>query len=326
MAILIQLTGWIWLRLSHNHLAKMWPMSLAWRELLALAGKSFWVYLYCLSAGIYLAISRLLINAGFGPDQVPVYQYNNRLCELALFVIISASLASMPKITQWLASPDSSFRERALREAQRLNTFQTFIGCSAAVGYLVINELFIRYWLGKNLHAPVWWQAAFAANLAVTAAGYVGFDLAARCCENGIRVGGMGVALSALLNLGLSLLAMKFHKITGIAFAMVISQSLLTLGLGYYSCRQTGISWWQLTFKNWLLALAVVALGTVVRFYIPLTSLSTAGINAAILLIVMLLLAGALGIKPGELRAEVQIVRDIFQKKRETAQVSRKKV
>jgi hypothetical protein len=123
------------------------------------------------------------------------------------------------------------------------------------------------------------------------------------------------VALSALLNLGLALLAMKYHSIAGIAFAMVVAQTVLTLGLGYFSGRQTGISWWQLTLKNWLLALAAIALGTLARFYVPLTSLSAAAINLVILLVAMVPLAYALGIRTSELRAEFEILRKIFGKR-----------
>ena len=236
-AFLIYATGWVWIRLSHPAFATVLPLTWDWRQFAGLAGKSFWVYLYCLSNGVYLLISSLLIPPAFGPEALPVYRFNNKLCELAMFVIGSASLASLPKITQWLASPAASTRERALHEAQRLNKFQTLLGCSAALVYLAVNDLFIIHWLGKDLHADFSWQCAFALNLAITAAGLVGVDLAARCCEHGIRIGGIAVALTALLNLGLSLVAMKLGSILGIAVATVISQTLVTLGLGWFTSR-----------------------------------------------------------------------------------------
>ena len=114
---------------------------------------------------------------------------------------MSASLVSMPKIARWMASPLPVERERAVLESMRLNKFQTFLGCTAALVYLAVNDTFIRYWLGPELQVPLLWQAAFAAHLSVSAAGYVGFDLASRCTEKGVRVGGMIVISSVLLRI-----------------------------------------------------------------------------------------------------------------------------
>jgi len=221
-------------------------------------------------------------------------------------------MASLPKLTQWLASPDASTRERGLREAERLNKFQTLMGCSAALVYLAVNDWFIGWWLGKSLHAPLSWQAAFAASLAVTSGGMAGFDLAARCSEGGIRVGGITVALTASLNLGLSLLAMKLGSIFGIALAIVVSQSVLTLGLGWYSCRQIKMSWWRFSLRNWLLALAVTVLGVTLRVLLPAHSILAGGVTAGVYLAAILLIAFLLGVKLEDVRQETAILRSIF--------------
>jgi O-antigen/teichoic acid export membrane protein len=311
-AILAHGVGWLWLRLAYPSLATVWPLSFDWQQILSLMGKSFWVYLYCLSNGVYVATDKLLITAGFGPALVPTYQYNNKLCELALFVINSASLASLPKITQWLASPESATRERALRETERLNKFQSFLACAAALIYLAINDLFIRYWLGPDMRAPLWWQAAFASTMAVTAAGLVGYDLSLRCCEEGIRVGGITVGLTAVLNLGLALFALRLGSVLGIALATLASQSVAVLALGWYSCRHLKISWWRISLRNWLLALASAGLGLAMRHYLPMDSWLAAGITAGVYAAALLAVAFLLGIRMNDLREEVGILRGIF--------------
>ena len=314
-ALLTHTLNWWWIRLSHPPLGTLRPVTVDWRQFLSLAGKSFWVYLYCLGAGVTTTISGVLITARFGPDLLPTYRYNGKLCELATFVLASASLVSLPKITQWLASPEPATRQRALREAQRLNQFQTLLGCSAALVYLGLNDWFIGVWLGQSLQAPLSWQAAFAANLAITGAGQLGFDLAARCCDQGMRVGGITVALTSLLNLGLSLVAMKFGSVFSIALAGVISVSAAHLGLGWYSCRQITMSWWRLSLRNWLLALAVTALAVTMRILLPVHSAFAAAVNMVVFLATTLAVAFLIGIRMNDLREEFAILRGMFGKR-----------
>ena len=312
---LIFLLGWVWIRQSHPSLGTIRPLKVDWRQFVALAGKSFWVYLYGLAGTIYMNISALLITARFGPELLVTFRYNTRLCDLSYFVVNSACMASLPKITQWLVSPDPGTRGRAVRETERLNRFQTLMGCTAALVYLIINDWFIGVWLGRGLHAPVSWQAAFAANLAVMSAGQAGLELACRCCPEGIRVGGSTIAGTVLLNLGLCLVAMKMGSIFGFALAIVVTQSVLTLGLGWYTCSKLNTSWWRLSVRNWFLALGTVGVGILMRVYQPVSSPLTAGISAAVCLATVVLVAFALGIRVNDLREEVAVVRGIFMKR-----------
>jgi O-antigen/teichoic acid export membrane protein len=311
-ALLIFLLGWVWIRRSHPSLGTVRPLTVDWKQFLVLAGKSFWFYLGILSTSLYPMISTLLITPRFGPELLVTYRYNGRLCELAGFVLNSAGVVSLPKITQWLASPEAGIRERGLREAERLNKFQTLMGCSAAMVYLAVNDWFIGVWLGQSLHAPLSWQAAFAANLAITGAGQLGFDLAPRCSDRGMRVTGIAMAATALLNLGLSLVAVKLGSVFGIALATVLSASVVQLGLGWYFCRQITTSWWRLSLRNWLLALAVTALALMMRVYLPVTSVVTGELTAGFCLAMTVLVAFLIGIRISDLREEFAILRGMF--------------
>jgi O-antigen/teichoic acid export membrane protein len=309
---LIFLLGWVWIRMSHPALGTVRPLTVDWKQFVVLAGKSFWVYLYGLAGSIYGTISALLITARFGPEVLVTFRYNTKLSELAYFVVNSACMASLPKITQWLSSPKVADRERALREAERLNRFQTLMGCSAALVYLAVNDWFIGVWLGKSLHAPLSWQAAFAANLAIMSAGQAGVELACRCSDEGIRVGGMAIAATVFLNLGLCYLAMKQGSIFGFALAMVVTYSLLTQGLGWYACRKIKASWWRLSLRNWLLAIGATSLGVILRIYLPVNSAPAAAMVVAVCMAAILLIAFLLGIRINDLRDEFAILRAIF--------------
>ena len=313
--VLMLTTNWFFVRKSHPGLADIFPLQLKGREMVDLIGRSFWVYLYCLAAGISITISRLLINYKFGAEMVPVYQYNFRLCELALFVVNSASLASMPKITQWLAAHTEENRQRGIAELTRLNRFQTFLGCGAVMVYLIANDAFIRFWLGKDFHAPLAWQVAFAAHLGITAAGFTGFELASRCCDHGVRVGGIAAVLAGLLNFVLAYVAAQYQSILGIALSGVVAQTSATLFLGWFSSKQIGISWWQLSVKNWLLALVMVGFGLAAKFALDLSPGVAVLAIGLIALTALIVTAKVIGMTVAELRREITIVQSMFGRK-----------
>ncbi len=307
-SLIVLALGPLFVRASQPQLARVFPISLHEKEVFSVASKSGWYYLYSIATGISLTASRFLITSGFGAERVPSYLYNSRLCELAMFVMISASFASMPKITQWLAGAS---RERAVDEITLLNRMQACLACAAVLVYLLVNDWFIRLWLGKDFHESLLVQAAFAANMGVTAAGLTGFDLAPRCCDKGIRVGGITAVLCALLNLALAWTAMKLGWIPGIALAAVISQSAVVLGLGWYSSRQLNMSWWNLSVKHWILVLTVVAIGYGARSSFALGPLPAVLITCGSIAGALVLVVKVVGLGMHDVKREIGIFKAI---------------
>jgi O-antigen/teichoic acid export membrane protein len=311
-AVLGVALGWFFLRVSYPALVEFFPLSFNRARFLSLVKTSFWMYLYCLANGIYITTDRLLINAGFGAGQIPAYQFNYKLCEMAVFVIGSASLMSIPKIGQWLASPDAADRVRAVHETERLNRFQTFLGCGAALGYLAVNDWFIKLWLGEHYRVPLLLQAAFAANLAATASGLAGYELSARCGDRGLSLGATVVALTAVFNFSLSYLSMKLGSIVGIALATFVAQTCLVLTLGRFSYSFIRASWLRLGLKSWLLAVATVGFGYTIRSLIPMDSLIQVLLVGGIFGTALLAVATSLGIQVQEIRHELELLRGML--------------
>ncbi len=323
-SILIQVTGWWYLKCSHPSLATVMPLRFNWKQFVDLSENSVWIYLDNVGAGIWVATDAFLITARFGPEIIPAYKYNFKLCELALFVLNSACLAALPKIALWLASPDPAKREHGIAEILRLNKFQTFLGCSAALAYLIINDGFMHLWMrGQHLQVPLLWQTAFAGVLAITGAGLMPNYVALRCGDRGIRVTGIVALFCALLNFGLSFLAMELSpvlgmkfSIFGIALATVIAASVKFLYLGRFCARELEISWWKLIMKNWLLALGITCFAVLVRWALP----QTGAINIALLVLIQLsaflVIARMAGVGLKDLREEKRIFQAIFQTER----------
>src|SRR5579884_1147192 len=238
---------WIYVRASHPSLSRLLPLRIDWRMAINLFEGSIWFYLCYLGSAIYRNTDALVINAGFVAGTLPDYTYNYKFCELMYFVVTSASFVILPKMTQWLASPNAHDQQRVRVEMRRLNQFQVLLGCGAALAYLAFNSIFMKiWWMHKAnpiLPAALPLQLAFALNLAVTSSGDAALQVSTRAGQNGLRVIGALSAITGLVNLGLSIVAMRMGSLTGIAMATVLAQSLGMLASSFYLCRHLKMAW-----------------------------------------------------------------------------------
>jgi O-antigen/teichoic acid export membrane protein len=314
-ALVSLLLAWTYLRVAFPNLAGLLPLKFDLRLVVSLLERSFWVYLCSLGNLIYVTTDRLVVQAWFGPEHVPRYQFNYKVCELAVFVIINASFVALPKITEWLATPGPEAKKRVHDSVRRLTQFQALLGCAAAVIYLAINDFFMTHWLGPDMRAPLLWQAAFALNLAVTTSGEAGVEVSTRCGGNGMRVAGLLIATTGLLNLGLSVISAKLGWIAGIGLATVIAQSLLSLGLGWYVCRHLNMRWTPWILRTWLAPVLVVCLAAVGRKVLPFNSLGNVFLLAIGYASLLAAMAWALGINSALIREEWAVIRAILRRR-----------
>jgi O-antigen/teichoic acid export membrane protein len=298
----------VFLRASHPWLANIRPLRFHLPTALSLFSLTGWAFLCTMGNMVYVTTDRLLINAGFGPGNVTTYQLNYKLCELAVPTLAMFSFLLMPKLTQLIASPEPSDRARATSNFLKLNQIQTFLGCTAALGYLLINDLFIRIWIGGEQQAPLLWQFAFACNLAVTASGDAAIQVAGRCGSHGVRAAGVAIGGTALLNLVLSYISMSYGSIAGIALATVLAQTILVYVLGKFSLGYLQIPRGPFLIKSLAFPLAIVTAFYVARLYFSISSSTLWIIYLATLFIV----ARALGINPGLLKEEARRFKNSF--------------
>jgi O-antigen/teichoic acid export membrane protein len=286
---------WWMLKITHPWLGRIFPLRVdpqVWRNLMATSG---WVYLYALGHAVFSATDRLLINSGFGPEAVPPYLFNFKLCELALSVVVSASFVGQAKINMWIANPAPESQERSRQAVQRLLLFQSLLGTCFALGYLAVNNWFVKVWVGEAYQMPSMLQWAFALTLAITAGGDAGIQIAGLCGPRGLRIAGAAIGGAALVNLGLSFVAMKFGSINGIAYATVVAQSGLSLYLARFTARHLGLSFRTFAIQAWLLPVVGVALLAALHAQIGSADWRTIGIllvGAALLIVIQCRLAG----------------------------------
>jgi O-antigen/teichoic acid export membrane protein len=305
--------SWYYIHKSHPALAELLPVTFDWGMAVALFESCFWVYLVSLGNTIYRATDAMVINAGFPLGTLSGYTYNYKFCEIVIFIVLTASYVMLPKITQWMASPNPADQERVRVEMRKLNQFQTLLGCGAALAYLGGNDLFMRIWW---LHKPdpispaaLSVQLAFALNLAVTTSGDAGIQLALRSGQRGLRVSGTVMALTGLLNLGLSLLAMKLHYLWGVAAATVVAQSALSLVSSYYICRHLRLAWLPWVLKSWMFPLVGICCAGWLRSFWPPDSVVHFCLLAASYAAMLVVIGWALGINTAFIKDELAILK-----------------
>jgi O-antigen/teichoic acid export membrane protein len=307
---------------SHRPLAAILPLKFDWRMAVTLTESSLWVYLCTLGNAIYRSTDGLVINAGFPAGTLPGYEYNYKFCDIVVFVVVTASFVSLPKITQWMASTDPRDQERVRVEMRRLNQFQTLLGCGAALSYLALNNVFMKIWFLHSpnpvLPAPLDLQIAFALNMAVTTSGDTGIQMSTRASKHGLRFAGLLIGVTGLLNVVLSIVAMKRGSLLGIAMATVLAQCLLSVGAGYYTCRHMRINWIPWLLKGWLLPFGGILLAAWLRRELPFYSPQNVLLWPNILLLLGAYLAAwlaaawALGLNLAFIRHELSLVRTFF--------------
>lgn len=299
-------------------MSRLLPIELDRQLAVNLFESGFWVYLISFGNTIYRHADNLVIWFGFADARNVDYNANYRFCDLANFVVVTASYVMLPKLTQWMASPDPKDRARVLVEMRRINQFQILLGCCAAFGYLAFNTIFMRilWYNTNNLVSPaaVTLQIAFALNMAVTSCGDTCLQLSIRSGRSGLRFIGIVTALMGLLNLVLSIVAMRMHLLEGIALATVIAQCGVMLCSSFFICRHLKIAWLPWALKGCILPLAGISFAGWLRMLWPMDSLPHALMLLGSYAALLLAAAWGLGVDMALIRHELQFVKRLLGK------------
>jgi hypothetical protein len=212
-------------------------------------------------------------------------------------------------------------------ELHRLSIFEIVLCCGAVLGYLAFNNLFVGLWLDSLHQAPLALQIAFACNLAVTIGGNAGIQLSMRAGGKGLKLAGLAIAGTGLLNLFLSILSLKLGPlmgdkfgslngvsvgVIGVAAATVVAQSISSLCLGTVTCRYLNLSVSRWAARCWVLPLGFTLAAAALKVLFPNDSilhLSALSVCYGLLFLVVCRLAG---MNFELLRTEINHVRALF--------------
>jgi len=304
--------SWSLLRMAFPRLAGVLHLKCDFAQWRDLAFTSGMLSFSILGGFIFTMTDRLLVNAGFGAGMVPSYYFNYKPVEMALSVILTASYVSFNKINLWINSGSSETLVRARAAIERLNLFQLLAGAACAMAYLALDNTFIKLWVGHTFQQPIFLQWAFALTLVVTTAGDTGITAAYVFGRPGLRRACLVTAFTGLLNLGLSFAAMRSGWLAGIAYATVVAQTLLSLYLGYYTCRQLQLSFGRWFRRSWLWPVMAVSLVAVLQYEVGSTRLADVLLLLGMTCVVLILLAFAAGMTRELILEELKIVRSFL--------------
>jgi O-antigen/teichoic acid export membrane protein len=318
-AMLTAFLAWRMLKWSHPSLGDLRPLKRDRAQWKTLASASGWVYLVSLGTAIYFNTDRLVIGAWINLGEIPRYNANYKACDLLIMLIQTAAFVSFPKITQWIASQHEPDRRRVLTESNRLSVFEIVLSCGAVLGYLAFNNLFVELWLGKAYQVPLPLQFAFACNLAVTLGGNAGIQLSMRAGNNGLMYGGLAVAGTGVLNLALSILAVKLVSVYGLTFALTgvagataVAQSVSSLCLGTVASRYLGLSATRWAGRCWLLPISFTLVAAVLKELFPQDSITHLAVLSACYGALFLVVCRLAGMNRELLRSEINQARNLF--------------
>jgi len=297
---------------THPDLSGPFPLKFEPSYSKALLQSSFWAYLLSISYYIYITTDRLMVNAGFGASEVTPYLLNFKLSDLALTIIMGIGYVSLPKVAVRILSPDSGEKREGCASAEKLRKIQIFLGCAAGIFYLTVNDAFIRWWFGTDTAVSLNLQMAFAFTLVVIVSTDVTIQLWIRLSEASLQKAAIAAIVCALINLGLSYVAMSVGWIAGVAWATWVARAIFGLLAMRVVCPA-----FQLSSGNWLKDVFLIPMsGLLISFFLikwisPHTMtqwLVLIGSDLVILLLIFFLC----GLRPSLFREEVGAFRSLL--------------
>lgn len=309
MGIQIFCIWFIWLGLTwtDRRVGALLPLEADRAVFARLFSTGIWAYLANLGNLVFTSIGQLLVNAGFGAVEVPAFVVNGRLPELAYSLINAAGFVASFKVVTLLQSKhDPALREQGVNLFHYLHRVQILMGLAAAAGYLLFNDIFVAWWLGRDYQIAHAVQFAFAANLVLAAGGDALQRVVCLRSPEDMRHFSRCVILTAGLQLIVAFASMKAEFLPGVASAAALAQ--LTLGClnARRICSEPGWSLWVLMQRAILLPLGVLAVLISLKLTVSGTSPASWAVLTTAYVVILALTNRLLGFRLADIPREIK--------------------
>lgn len=184
----------------------------------------------------------------------------------------------------------------------------------AAAGYLLINDVFVALWLGKDYQISHVVQFAFVANLVLTA----GTDALQRvvCLRSldDLHYYSRSAVVAGVVYLIVAFASMKTGYIIGIASAAALAQLVFGILSARRLCAEPGWVLWAIVRRVILLPLAVLSLLIALRLFTYGSSLVSQACLVAAYLGILAFTARLLGFRPADLPHEIKTLMTLLRR------------
>jgi hypothetical protein len=306
---------WLGLTWTDRRVGALLPLSADRAVFARLFSTGIWAYLANLGNMVFTTMGQLLVNAGFGAVEVPAFVVNGRLPELAFSLINAASFVASFKIVTLLQSKhDPALREQGLNLFHYLHRVQILMGLAAAAVYLLINDTFVAWWLGRDYQIAHAVQFAFAANLVLAAGTDAVLRVVCLRSPEDLRYYSRTVILTAGLYLIVAFASMKAGFLPGIASAAALAQ--LTLGClnARRLCSEPGWSLWVIMQRAVLLPLGVLAILIALKLAVSGPSPAAWAVLVTAYVVILALTNRLLGFRLADIPSEIKTLMGLLRR------------
>jgi hypothetical protein len=306
---------WLGLTWTDRRVGALLPLAADRAVFARLFSTGIWAYLANLGNMVFTTMGQLLVNAGFGAVEVPAFVVNGRLPELAFSLINAASFVASFKIVTLLQSKhDPALREQGVKLFHYLHRVQILMGLSAAAGYLLFNDTFVAWWLGRDYQIAHAVQFAFAANLVLAAGADAVLRVVCLRSPEDLRYYSRTVISTSGLYLIVAFASMKAGFLPGIASAAALAQLALGCLNARRLCSEPGWSLWVIMQRVVLLPLGVLAILIALKLTVSGPSSASWAVLVAAYVVILALTNRLLGFRLADIPSEIKTMMGLLRR------------
>jgi O-antigen/teichoic acid export membrane protein len=241
-----------------------------WRQVI---GYGFFAFLNQMAARISRESDNIIVGAAVSTTATAYYAIGINLASYVKTFISSAAVVAIPLTSGMEARQDSEGQRRVTVLGTR---FALCVALCGTVGFFILGRDFLTLWLGERFAANTW-PTGFTLFLALVFASSQQFAGAMLFGRGRARFPAVVMVISAVVNLGLSILLVQRMGVMGVALGTLISAVVLEFGLIslYYTPKILGsprLSYLRETWVGPLVCLVPsLACGWIARSFIDVS-------------------------------------------------------
>ena len=172
-------------------------------------------------------IDALLITRYLGSELVPVYALTRKAPDISRTFLERPSVAFMPAIASLYAT-GNLYRTRSI--LMRLICIISWMTGLACIGFILLNETFVRLWVGQALYAGTNVNLVIIMDLVVL----IFTNMLSNICYalGNIKGNSIAMIVQGLISIPLMIFCVKLFGILGVALATLISA--ISISIWYY--------------------------------------------------------------------------------------------
>jgi O-antigen/teichoic acid export membrane protein len=220
---------------------------------------SIWTFIAAISSRISFQTDAIVIGICLDPSSVTYFAIAGRLIGYSKSLVRSATMVLTPRFSVLDSLKEHAEIRGLLIYGTRISLWTT---CFLTQGLILLGPSFIGIWMGERF------QEISSPLLIILAAPlflFLSQSVSSRVLYGigKVRPFAIIVGVNALINLGLSLVLVRYWGMEGVAMGTAIPCCIQPFLIAYIVCRETQVSKWEFFTKAYLTPLCGASIATV---------------------------------------------------------------